>query len=194
MSDRIRRRTAIAALALLGLSLSACGSATPERSAHPPGSPQNPNVADPIDAATAARAKKTGRLNETLPAGTVEATAAADQSLKPCALVSSTEAASILGVAVRKPLAAPQGPTCVYRPRSGAGFVTLALAPFDAGDFKSQIPKLQKVRIASRTGYCVRDAHSTLYVPLPGKRVLTVGTSCTVARAFAVKALGRLAS
>jgi hypothetical protein len=190
MSRSARSHTTAAILTLLVASIAACGADEGQQASHPPGSPENPKIAAPIDAATAADAKKKGHFNE----AQAEANAAPSAGQKPCTLVSADEAARILGKSVLKPSEAPQGPTCVYRSRSGNDFVTLAVSRMDGAMLKSQTSKLEKVGVAGRTGYCIPAGQSMLYVPLPNGQLLTIGGPCAVARAFAVKAIPQLDS
>lgn len=129
-------------------------------------------------------------LGAALGAGDAAAAAATRQ---PCRLVTRAEAARILG-AVRAPVTAPQGPTCIYRSVSGRRFVTLAVQRRSFRKLTAHLRHKRRVRVrgASGTAYCVTAGSPTLYVPVSGGRVLTVGGPCAVGRRFALRALPRL--
>jgi hypothetical protein len=187
------RSLSVIALVVTAAVLSACGDDA--TSASPPGSPDNPLAAQP------ARQSKNGRSNE--------ANAAAGQSLgyrkllqrqsskpktrfTPCALVTRAQATSILGVAVQAPLEAPQGPTCIYRSKSGSRFVTIAVQPVDFKQVTKQIRRRQAVDVADRRAYCGLQGQPMLYVSLSRGRVLSVAAPCAVARRFATLGVARL--
>jgi hypothetical protein len=110
----------------------------------------------------------------------------------PCNLVSEAQAAAIVGAKMQQPIEAPQGPTCIYRSRSGAHFVALAVQTTNFTQLKRAMRGRQQISVASRTGICGRVGQSTLYLPLAGTRVLSVTAPCDVAKSFALKALPHL--
>ena len=156
----------------------------------PPGSPDNPLVAPPLDPSVVAAADRKGHLNEAkAPSAAVLQEAALSQ--KPCTLVSEADVGNILGAAVTAKTA-PLGPTCVFRAGGTAakGFATVAIQTLSGDQVKAIIKSLATVGVPGRTAYCGASAASTLYVPLPGNRVLTIGAlDCDVARRLAGKAL-----
>jgi hypothetical protein len=181
-----------AGLAALTLALASCGGNEKGASKHAPGSSQNPLVAAAPDAKARQAASKTGHFNEAHPdpAAAQRASAAA---LAPCGLVTAGEARTILGREIRKPVQAPQGPTCIYRTRAGKSFVTVAVQPLDRAKLEPQLKRTQPTKVSGRKAYCGYSGQSTLYVPLSGERLLVVGGACGVARAFAAKAIVQLA-
>jgi hypothetical protein len=113
------------------------------------------------------------------------------------------QARSAFGAAMRKPKTGRQGPTCIYRTRSGKGFMTLAVQRLDGSQLKSLIKESEKLKVAGRQAYCGATSLSTLYVPLPADRTLTIGAipehpqpgadqQCDLARGIAAKAIAKL--
>lgn len=201
------RSLGLIALVLMTALLTACGGqSTPKP---PPGSPQNPLVAQtPQDSATA------GRLNEAAPAakggagaeGTkpkadaqpgyqklVERQGSKPRSrFTPCNLVTKAQAGAIVGAPLQDPLEAPQGPTCIYRSQDGKRFVTLAVQSVAFSKLKRQMHKRQQVAVSDKTAFCGMLGQPILYMPLSGRRVLSVAAPCQVARKFAARAVLRL--
>lgn len=126
----------------------------------------------------------------------VSAGAARVPASQPCRLVTRAEAARILGAPVRPLVTAPQGPTCLYRAASGRRLITVAVQHTDFGKLTGRLRPKRPVRVsgAAGTAYCVTAGSPTLYVPVAGGRVLTVGGPCSVARRFALRAVPRLTS
>jgi Protein of unknown function (DUF3558) len=116
------------------------------------------------------------------------------QGQNPCTLVTRAEAQAILGQAIGKPVAAPQGPTCIYTPRRGKRFVTLTVQsqPFTA--IKAHAQNVTKLEITGRAAYCLKFGDLMTLVPLSGGRTLSVTASCAVGARFAAKALPRVTS
>lgn len=107
----------------------------------------------------------------------------------PCNLVTESQAQSILGAAVQQPLEAPQGPTCIYRTRTGKAFVSVAVqtaTPYE--QLRRLVRKRQAVTISGREGVCGNVGQPTLFLPVSGGRVLTIAAECEVAKQFAIKA------
>jgi hypothetical protein len=190
MGVRLLGLTAFVTAAAL---LTACGGA--DRAAAPPGSRQNPLVAQPT------KPTSTGRSNE--------ASAGSDGQLNykklverqtsrpasrftPCNLVSRAQASAILGGPVLAPVEAPQGPTCIFRSRSGKAFVTLAVQKLDIGRLKKQLQRRQAVGVSHHAGYCGTYGQQMLYVSLSRQRVLSIAAPCGVAKRFAAHAVARL--
>jgi hypothetical protein len=201
------RALGLIAPVLMTALLTACGAqSTPKPAA---GSPQNPLVAQaPQDSATA------GRLNEAAPAATgaagaegakpkaavqpgyqklVERQGSKPRSrFTPCNLVTKAQAGAIVGAPLQDPLEAPQGPTCIYRSQDGKRFVTLAVQSVAFSKLKHQMHKRQQVAVSNKTAFCGMLGQPILYVPLSGRRVLSVAAPCQVARKFAATAVQRL--
>jgi hypothetical protein len=182
------RLIALAAAATL---VAACGGAE-NRAA--PGTPSNPMVAKPTEGTT------TGRSNEG--AGSAgeqpgyqklveRQTSNPSSRFTPCELVTRTQARAILGAPVLAPQEAPQGPTCIYRTRTGSAFVTLAVQRQDIRTLKRQLRQPEAVDVSNRVAYCGNYGQQVLYVELSGGRVLSVAAPCKVARQFARKAVAQ---
>lgn len=111
---------------------------------------------------------------------------------RPCSLVTKSQAARIIGGPVLEPLQAPQGPTCIYRGRSGKRFVTLAVQTVDFAKLKRQIRNTRRISVSDRSGLCGTLGQPMLYVPLSAGRVLSISAPCAVATRFAATAVSRL--
>jgi hypothetical protein len=118
--------------------------------------------------------------------------ALAPSPARPCSLVTKSQAQTILGTPIVEPLQAPQGPTCIYRSRSGGRFVTLAVQTASFARLEKQLRSARSVRVAGSTGSCGRYGRPMLYVPLARGRVLSVAAPCDVAARFAARAVARL--
>jgi hypothetical protein len=110
----------------------------------------------------------------------------------PCELVSKAEAQVIIGAPIAPPQEAPLGPTCIYQPLGPKGSVTLAIEAIDFARLKPQIRKTVRLMVAGHTAFCGDYGRPTVFVPLPGGRVLNVTAPCAVGARFGAKALSRL--
>jgi hypothetical protein len=111
----------------------------------------------------------------------------------PCNLVTESQAQSILGAAVQQPLEAPQGPTCIYRTRTGKAFVSVAVqtsTPYE--QLRRLVRKRQAVTVSGREGVCGNVGQPTLFLRLSGGRVLTIAADCEIAKQFAIRAVPAL--
>jgi hypothetical protein len=194
-----RRLWCAAAVVAVAGALAGCGSHGPSA----PGSPENPLVArsqePPQNGRTnEARAQK-GKASGQAEAGTKapnyqqlleRQTSRPEQRFTPCNLVTPARARAILGAPIRPPVEAPQGPTCIYSARSGDSFTTIAVQRLRFSDLARQL-RPKRVEIPGVRAYCA-ERQSTVYVPLGGGRVLTVGGPCDLAREFASAAVKRL--
>jgi hypothetical protein len=133
------------------------------------------------EAAAAAR-PKTARKQKALAAS----------ASRPCSLVTKTQARAIVGAPILEPLQAPQGPTCIYRTKSGKPYVTLAVQTVSFAKLRKQIRRTRTVSIASRTAYCGTYGGPMLYLPVAGGRVLSIAAPCAMAQRFAAKAAPHL--
>jgi hypothetical protein len=106
--------------------------------------------------------------------------------------VTARQAHAILGVPLREPTEAPQGPTCIYRTRTGRTFVTVALQSVDFKTLRPQLHLRHRVDVSNRTAYCGTFGQPMLYVPLSQGRVLMVAAQCSVAKQFALRAVRQL--
>jgi hypothetical protein len=210
MSGRIRHAVLVAGLALVGAGLAACGgsdhaaktpagpqdsvaSAKPAVKASPAGSPKAKH-----SGSTQAAAKKPepSRKRDIASAKAQQRQAArsaqqAGSAHSICGLVSPAEAASILGKAVRAPVVAKQGPTCIYRTREG-DLTTVSVQAAPLRELAAHMRDQRDVAVASRAGVCGTLGQPMLYLPLGGRQVLAVTGKCEVARQFASHALPRL--
>lgn len=112
-----------------------------------------------------------------------------DKRFSPCDLVKRSEAQAILGEAILEPYEAPQGPTCVFRTRSRAKFVTLAVQTARISQLKRQLHRVRRTTIGAHRSYCGVLGQPVLYVPLRRQRVLMIAATCQTARRFASAAL-----
>lgn len=182
---------ALAAIALLAVPVTAMAAFLgPD---DPLGSPGNPLQAPAMHPSVVQAAKNKGHLNEARAPETMAEEA--QQSEKPCTLVTADEAAAVFGESIRAPVEAPMGPTCLYRTNAREDFVSVALPTIDGEHRQQMLHGLERVDVDGLKGYCGPAEHSNLLVPLTDDRVLTVnggGGGCEVAKAFALKALGHI--
>jgi hypothetical protein len=195
MTSSPRRRPATALLlgAATALAMTACGGGA--RSPHDGAARAGTRIAGPPPG-QAARPRAVSRT-----AGPVRAHGPKDEEhsgdaarpLRPCTLVTRTEARAILGRAITGAIEAPQGPTCVYSAQGAHQPVTLAVQSTGL----RALERRKGVAVASLTlhghrAYCVKDGGLTMFVPLSGERFLSVTAPCPIAARFAAKALVRL--
>jgi hypothetical protein len=110
----------------------------------------------------------------------------------PCNLVTERQAQAIVGAAMRDPVEAAQGPTCIYRSRDGRSFVTVAVQALRFDAIRPRLRLRRRVAVAGRTAYCGTYGQPMLYLPLPRGRVLSVAAQCPIARRFAARAVRQL--
>jgi hypothetical protein len=110
----------------------------------------------------------------------------------PCNLVRRSEAAAILGTAVRPLVEAPQGPTCIYRSAKSADFITVSVQKAALSKLRKQLRNPRKVAVAQRDSVCGTIGRPALYVPVSSARVLVVSAPCAVAKRFASAAVPRI--
>jgi Protein of unknown function (DUF3558) len=183
----VRPRALAVAAATLGLA--ACGSAG-EPAQGPPGSPDNPLPAKPssLEQPTG----ESGRPNfKSLVDRQSDARVREDGS-NPCVLVTKAQAQAILGERLLDPVVAPQGPTCIFRDRSGQSFATISLQRVTIDRLRRQTDRLERIVVAGRTAFCGVNGAPVLYVPVAGRRTLTITAQCEVAARFARRAAARL--
>lgn len=188
------------ATALVTALLTGCGGDS-SSSSSPPGSPDNPLVAQeaPGTEGTAGKGEPAaGRGERDEQPGYADLVKRQSRRpssrFTPCNLVTREQAAAIVGGPILEPVEAPQGPTCIYRSKSGDSFVTVAVQALDFDKVRRQMRDVQRFAVSDRTAYCGDYGQPTLYVPLRGGRVLSVTAPCGLARQFAVKAVPRLTS
>jgi hypothetical protein len=132
--------------------------------------------------AAAATRPKTARKQKAL----------APSASRPCSLVTRTQATAIVGTPILEPLQAPQGPTCIYRTKSGKPYITLVVQTVDFAKLRKQIHNARTVSVASRTAYCGTYGKPMLFLPVAGGRVLSIAAPCGMAQRFAAKAAPHL--
>jgi hypothetical protein len=178
---------AIALISLTTLLIAACGGSGDGGSAAQPeptvvakqSAPVDPDGKGPLPA----------RSNE-VNAGSEAASGSSPKA--PCRLVTRSQAQTILGQTVQKPVEAPQGPTCIFRSDDGKQFVTLAVQQRSVKDLMREVGKREAVKVNDSVGFCGRKGQQTLYVALSPQRVLSVGAPCEVAQEFAERAMRQL--
>jgi len=122
-----------------------------------------------------------------------EVNATGAKTVDPCTLVTRAEAQAIVGKPVGKPVEAPQGPTCIYRPAGARSFITVAVVSLA---FSKVLPQSQlrdriSLTISGHSAYCGNAGGQQLIVPLPNGKFLAVAAPCPIAAAFAKTALSR---
>jgi hypothetical protein len=180
----------------------ACGGDSSPKPA--PGSPENPLEAQ-LPESAAGSAQPGARVNEAqAPAGHREGeqpgyaelverqTAKPRTRFTPCDLVTPAQARAIVGAPLAAPVEAPQGPTCIYREKSGDDLITLAVQSQRIATFKRLLRRPQQVDVGDKTAFCGKLGQPMLFVGLQGGRVLSVAAPCATARRFAAAAVERL--
>jgi hypothetical protein len=205
MTMTTTRHRVLCALAVAGAALMSAGCGG-DQSASPPGSPDNPLVAEQAHQIPgSAPATADGRSNEGAASSGRPTRPGYEQLVAgqkrhpasrftPCNLVTHAQARAIVGAQMRKPVEAAQGPTCIYRSRDGRSFVTLAVQALDFAKVRPRMRLRRRVAVSDRSGWCGTYGQPVLYVPLAHGRVLTVGGQCAIAKRFAVTALPHLAT
>jgi hypothetical protein len=207
IATRITLSLAVAACAL---ALTACGDdaekAAPGTEANPLAATQPGELSTPPATGSGAETEDQGAK---APAGEPATAAAKEQApgykalldnqaskprhrFTPCNLVTGREARDIVGEPMEVPVEAPQGPTCIYRPRAGNDLIALAIQDTSFTKIKRRMDDLRRVDVSDRTAYCGTYGQPVLYVPLGAGRLLSVNADCDIARGFAVKALSHL--
>jgi len=185
------RRTTLAALLLSLLALvGACGDGSEPASKAPLGSAENPIRSQAQNDGTDPDAPGGGKPDfRSLVDRQSDDPAQRDS---PCAFVTRRQAQEIVGSSLLDPVEAPQGPTCIYRDRSGKTFVTVALQDVGFGALRDDVHRLRRVSVADRRAYCGVYGSPMLFLPLDAGRVLSVTAHCEVAMRFARSAARRL--
>lgn len=215
------RAASLLALGLCGGLLAACGGDESSDKA-PAGSPENPLVAlpnptkgrtpanQPPEPNTSSRGSEGGRPakartpgsgqpetgpgNEATPTSTKKKlpAQARTNTRQPCTLVTKSQAQAIVGAPLLAPVQAPQGPTCIYRSRSGDSYVTLAVQSLSFAKIKPLLRQRTHVAVSDRTAYCGNYGKPMLYVRLSPGRLLSIAAPCRVAKQFASQAIENL--
>jgi hypothetical protein len=116
------------------------------------------------------------------------------KKINPCMLVTRSQAQAILGKPVGALTEAPQGPTCIYRPRGAKSFITLAVESknFSKVEPQSQLRDRISLKVAGHSAYCGVVGTPMLIVSLANGKFMSVAAPCPIAASFAAKALARL--
>jgi hypothetical protein len=175
--------------------LAACSDEDSTKEA-PPGSRENPLVAEPVrgtEGAPAPEAAQEGAAAEPGFEQLVEDQSADPRErFSPCNLVSRAQAQAVIGKPIDEPIEAPQGPTCIYSAEGAKSFVTVAVQPMPIELIKKQLRDRRQVDVSQRTAYCGTHGQEVLYLPLGRGRVLSITAPCKVAEKLATAALPRL--
>lgn len=162
----------------------------------PPGSRENPLVAEPLrgteGAPTPEAAHERGAAESGFERLVEDQSADPRERFSPCNLVSRAQAQAVIGKPIAEPIEAPQGPTCIYSPQGANSFITVAVQPMQIGRIKKQLRNRRQVDVSRRTGWCGTHGQNVLYVPLGRGRVLSITAPCDVAEKLATAALPRL--
>jgi hypothetical protein len=123
-----------------------------------------------------------------------EVSATGAKKLTACSLVSRAQAQAILGEPVGRPVEAPQGPTCLYRPQGVKRLVTVAVIStnFSSIALQAHLKDRMSVTVSGRAAYCGVAGAPTMIVPLTTGRYLTVAAPCPIAASFAAAALSHI--
>jgi hypothetical protein len=180
------RAIVVAGLASAALAAGGCGG----ESAPPPapGSPERPLEARRTPPGAASAAPATPGYNALVK----EQSRRPRSRFTPCNLVTERQAQAIVGAAMRDPVEAAQGPTCIYRSRDGRSFVTLAVQALRFDAIRPRLRLRRRVAVAGRTAYCGTYGQPMLYLPLRRGRVPSVAAQCPTPRRFAARAVRQL--
>jgi hypothetical protein len=194
MRARLVSRAGLGGLLLAVACLAGCGGSDDKSAKAPLGSPENP-VAAQAPSSGEAGSEATGKPTEPSFKKLVDRQSkepARRDRDNPCAFVTKAQAQEILGARLLDPLVAPQGPTCIYRNRSGQSFATVAIQSVSFKALRRQVRRVERVAVSDRTAYCGMHGRPMLYLPLSGGRVLSVAAPCETATRFARRAAPRL--
>jgi hypothetical protein len=111
---------------------------------------------------------------------------------KPCKLVTSSQAQTIVGHPIAAPQEAPLGPTCIFQSKGSTGTITLAVESIDFATIRAHMRNRKQLEVAGHRAYCGSYGQQMTYVPLSGGRVLNVTAPCTLGVRFAAAALAHL--
>ncbi len=210
MSRATRRSACVLLPAAAALLLGACGGSSSSSSSS---SSPSASVPEGVLGARVQAARKVTPIRQLPAAGQVrptshrplkaraqagviddEVSASGAKKLAPCSLVSRAQAQAILGKPVGRPVEAPQGPTCVYRPQDAKRFVTLAVIStnFSTLEPQAHLKDRMSVTVSGHAAYCGVAGSPTMIVPLTTGRFLTVAAPCPIAASFAATALSHI--
>lgn len=202
MSRRARQGACVSLSALVALVITACGGGStsstsvarvPVQVAHP----QTP-IPKPLGVGRdKIQASRTAPVRARPPqAGTDddEINSTGRKTLNPCTLVKRAEVQAAVHDQIGRPVYAPQGPTCIYKPQHAKRQITIAVEsiPFSKVKPQEQLRDRISLEVAGHAAYCGTAGGSTMIVPLPEGRYLTVTAPCPIAASLATKALSRI--
>jgi hypothetical protein len=107
----------------------------------------------------------------------------------PCALVSQSQAQSILGISLQAPTEAPLGPTCIFKSTKGTIAATLAIEAESLDQIRGQMHDAQVSSLQGHQAVCGTYGRPTLYASLKGGSLLVVSAPCPMAQRLAADAL-----
>lgn len=193
-----RSAIALALGALLLTAVTALAACSDEDSAKeaPPGSRENPLVAEPLRGAEGAPPPEAARPGAAAEPGfeqlVEDQSADPRERFSPCNLVSRAQAEAVIGKPIDEPIEAPQGPTCIYSAEGAKSFITVAVQPMQIERIKKQLRNRRQVDVSRRAAYCGTYGQEVLYLPLKRGQVLSITAPCDVAEKLATAALPRL--
>ncbi len=115
--------------------------------------------------------------------------------VNPCRLVTAPEARSITAGGIAGITEAPLGPTCIYHStKAKSPNITMTVETMKLAQVTRRLSGKAHFSIKDHPAYCGKLGTQMLFVPLANGQVLNVVAPCSVARAFASVALGRLAA
>jgi hypothetical protein len=113
---------------------------------------------------------------------------------RPCALVSVSQAQTIVGGPVSRPVTAPLGPTCIYHSMRDNRVITMTVEAADLTRIKGFLEGIKSAHMAGHVAYCGTYGQPTTVVSIGKGRVLDVTAPCSLGFRFAANALPRLTS
>jgi hypothetical protein len=117
------------------------------------------------------------------------------RALNPCTLVTKAQAHAIVGATLRSEKEAPLGPTCIFTFAGRKTDITLAIESLNYAKTVRPMKKPAHLTLGGYPADCGTLGTQMLFVSLNGgKKVLNVTAPCSIAEAFARKALARLRS
>jgi hypothetical protein len=109
--------------------------------------------------------------------------------LDPCDLVSSKQAAAILGSSVHSSLGL-QGPTCIYETGGSGPQITVVIEQTSLAGLRREASEATRLQVGNRSGWCIDHGSTSVAVPLEKGGVLRVNGPCALASRFAALAVG----
>ena len=120
-----------------------------------------------------------------------ESQATGAKPVNPCALVTKSEAHSIVRLPIVRAWLAPQGPTCIYEVSGAKSYITLAVQDTALSAVRKHARAISRRTTRGRASYCLKLGTTMTVVQLSSRRVLRVTAPCSIGSRFAAKALTR---